>query len=74
MDMQMLMYETNTYWAIRRDIRAAEKAGDVAEQEHLHAELDCLAMHAESPSLRALAGKAVNRELAENVYRRGASD
>ncbi|MER9628024.1 hypothetical protein [Mesorhizobium sp. M0296] len=66
--------EVRMYWGAMADLRAAEQAGDIAEQEYLHCELDALATHSDNPTIRALAGKAVNHELAENVYRRGPSD
>lgn len=52
------------------DLNAAEKSGDVAEQECLHAELGGFAYHAEDPIVRKAAARLVNREMADvSIYR-----
>jgi hypothetical protein len=56
-------HEIREYWRLLAEMRQATEAGDETELALLHAEMACIAMHAESPRVCALAGQAVDPKM-----------
>ncbi|MER9166210.1 hypothetical protein NKI12_02325 [Mesorhizobium australicum] len=63
--------ETALFESVIAELKVAEKVGDVAEQESLHAELSAFAMSSRNSKIRKAASELANGEMADMSCYRG---
>jgi len=63
--------ETALLKSVIDDLRIAEEAGDIENQESLHSELHPFAMYSDNPTIRKAASRVIIREMSDMASFRG---